>query len=275
MSLADSHMYTGDARKETAGWRRLLQSRELLLLWAGREVKVRYKQSVIGVAWAFLQPLSLMLMFSAVFSLVLRVPTGDIPYPLFSYTALLPWTFFATSVSMGVPSLVNNMNLVTKVSMPREILPMATVIAGLVDFLIASVVFAGMIAFYGVDLHWTALWAVPLLGIQILLMLGLVLGGAALNVLFRDIRFIVPLATQLWMYASPIIYPVELVPESLRTVYYLNPMTGLLEGYRRAILLGLQPDLRGVGLALVVSSAVFLLGLRTFRRLEPQFADLI
>lgn len=255
--------------------RELWAARELLFMWAMRDVKVRYKQSLVGIGWAVVQPLALMLMFTLVFSLIVRVPTGDIPYPLFSYTAVLPWTLLATSLSMGIPSLVNNMNLVTKVRMPREILPMATVLASLVDFAIASLIFVAMIVFYRVSLHWTVLWVFPLLAIQIILTIGVVLLGSSLNVLYRDIRFIVPLATQLWMYASPIIYPVELVPERLRSVYFLNPMAGLLEGYRKVILLGAQPELWTVGVAFVVAAAVFLLGYNVFKRLEPVFADVI
>lgn len=253
----------------------LLTYRELLFMWALREVKVRYKQSLVGIGWAVLQPLSLMLMFTLVFSFIVRVPTGDTPYPLFSYVAVLPWTFFTTSITTGVPSLVNNMNLVTKVRMPREILPLATVLASLVDFAIASLVFAGMIVFYRVSLHWTVLWVLPLLAIQIILTIGVVLLGSSLNVLYRDIRFIVPLATQLWMYASPIIYPIDLVPERLRPLYYLNPMAGIIEGYRLAILAGQPPNLPAMGLSLLVSIVIFVIGYRTFKRLEPVFADLI
>lgn len=253
----------------------LFRYRELLMMWTLRDVKVRYKQSIVGAGWALLQPLSLMLMFTLVFSVIVRVPTGDIPYPLFSYTAVLPWTFFANSIAMGVPSLVNNMNLVTKVRMPREILPVATVLASLVDFAIASLVFVGMIIFYQVNLYWTALWVFPLLAIQIILTIGVVLLGSSLNVIYRDIRFIVPLATQLWMYASPIIYPVDLVPERLRPIYYLNPMVGLIEGYRMAILEGLPPNFAATGMSLLISTVIFVLGYYTFKRLEPVFADLI
>jgi lipopolysaccharide transport system permease protein len=275
MVSTDDHTYTADSNTSTGSWRTLLCARELLLMWALRDVKVRYKQSAVGIGWALLQPLSLMLMFTLVFSVIVRIPTGEIPYPLFSFTAVLPWTFFATAIGMGVPSLVNNMNLVTKVRMPREILPLATVLASLVDFAIASVVFVGLLIAYRVSLHWTALWTVPLLVIQIILTIGVVLLGSSLNVLYRDIRFIVPLATQLWMYASPIIYPVDLIPESLRILYFLNPMVGILEGYRSAILHGLTPDLRSVGLALIVSTVILVIGYHTFKRLEPTFADLI
>jgi len=255
--------------------RRSYGYRELLLMWTLRDVKVRYKQSFVGIGWAVLQPLSLMLMFTLVFSLIVRVPTGDVPYPLFSYTAVLPWTFFATAISMGVPSLVSNMNLVTKVRMPREVLPVATVLASLVDFAIASLVFVGLLIFYRVSLHWTALWVLPLLVIQIVLTFGVVLLGSSLNVIYRDIRFLVPLGMQLWMYASPIIYPVDLVPERLQPFYFLNPMAGIIEGYRLALLEGLPPNLGAVGLSLVVSIIVLIFGYRTFKRLEPVFADLI
>lgn len=275
MESIESTIYLSDSGKPMNSWRELLRSRELLWMWTLRDIRVRYKQSIVGMGWAILQPLSLMLVFSVVFSLIIRVPTGDVPYPLFSYTAVLPWTLFSTSLGMGIPSLVNNMNLVTKVRMPREILPLATVLAGLVDFGIAALVFVGMVIYYRVQLHWTALWVLPLLGIQIILTLGLVLLGSALNVLYRDIRFIVPLATQLWMYASPIIYPVDLIPERLRPLYFLNPMAGLLEGYRAAVLRGEPPDAIALVLALTIALLVLALGYRTFKRLEPSFADLI
>jgi len=255
--------------------RELYRHRELLWMWTWREIRVRYKQSVLGVAWAVMQPLSLMLVFTVVFSFIVRIPTGDIPYPLFSYTAVLPWTFFASSVALGVPSLVNNMNLVTKVSMPREVLPIAAVLAGLLDFAVAALLFAGMLFVYRVTLHWTVLWAVPLLGIQLILSLAVVLWGSALNVLYRDIRFIVPLATQLWMYATPIIYPVDLIPERFRFVYYLNPMAAVIDGYRKAILSGSPPDSLSVGVALVVSVVLLVLAYKNFKRLEPEFADII
>ncbi len=255
--------------------RRLYGNRELLWLWTWRDIRVRYKQSVLGVAWAVLQPLSLMLVFTVVFSVILRVPTGDIPYPLFSYTAVLPWTFFASSIALGIPSLVNNMTLVTKVRMPREILPVAAVLAGLVDFAVAAVLYAGMLIAYRVTITWTVLWIFPLLGIQIMLSLAVVLLGSALNVLYRDIRFIVPLLTQVWMYATPIIYPVDLIPERLRFVYYLNPMASVIDGYRKSILDGMPPDMLGIGLAFVVSLFLLVLAYRTFKTLERVFADII
>lgn len=248
---------------------------ELLWLWTGREIRIRYKQSLLGIAWALLQPFSLMLVFTVVFSLIVRIPTGDIPYPLFSYSAVLPWSFFSSSIAQGVPSLVNNMNLITKVKLPREILPLGAVLASLFDFAVAALLFGGMLLFYRSPLTWTAVWVAPLLVTQIILSLAVVLFGAGLNVLYRDIRFLVPLATQLWMYATPIIYPVELVPEYLRPLYYLNPMAVVITGYRKALLEGRSPDIGLVLMALVVSSILLGIAYFVFKRLEPAFADLI
>lgn len=254
---------------------RLYDGRELLLLWTWRDVRVRYKQSLLGVAWTVIQPLSLMLVFTVIFSWIVRIPTGDIPYPLFAYTALLPWTFFSSSVTFGVSSLVNNINLVTKVSMPREVLPIAAVLAGLLDFGIATLLLILLLLLYRVAIHWTVIWVFPLLVIQVLLTLGLVLLGSAVNVLYRDVRFVVPLAMQLWMYATPIIYPIDVVPEGLRWLYYLNPMAAVIDGYRMAILEAVSPDALAVGLASFTSIVVLFVGYMVFKRLEPSYADVI
>lgn len=254
---------------------RLFRSRELLLVWTWREIRVRYKQSVLGALWAVLQPFCLMLILTVVFSMIVRIPTGDVPYPLFSYAAVLPWSFFAASITLGVPSLTNSMNMVTKVSMPKEILPVATVLAGLVDFGVAAILFVGMLLYYRVTVHLTVLWILPLLAVQVILTIGVVLLGSALNVLYRDIRFMVPLGVMLWMYATPIIYPVELIPEHLRFIYYLNPMAPVIDGYRKAILDGSSPDLPALAGACIF--AILLLGISyaVFKRLEPTFADVI
>jgi lipopolysaccharide transport system permease protein len=216
-----------------------------------------------------------MLAFTLVFSTILDVPTGDVPYPLFSYTALVPWTFFATSISMGTPSLVNNMNLITKVRMPREILPIATVLAGFLDFAIAAVLLVGMMLIYQVEVSWTLLWVLPLLLVQLVLTFAVVLTASSLNVLYRDIRFLVPLGTQLWMYASPIIYGLDLIPPGLRPVYYLNPMTAIIDGYRRVLLTGRPPDLVAFSIAAAVSTGLLVAACMLFKKLEPTFADII
>jgi lipopolysaccharide transport system permease protein len=253
----------------------LVRYRYLLWMWTVREIKVRYKQSLMGGAWAILQPLSLMAIFTVVFSLFARVPTEGVPYPLFSYTALLPWTFLATSISFAVPSLVNNMNLVTKAHFPREILPIAVVSAAFVDFLVASSLFVLMMAFYRVPLHWAVAWVPLLVLIQVVLILGVSLLGAAINVFFRDVRFIVPLGIQLWLYASPVIYPLSLVPPRYQTLYMLNPMAGIITSFRRVVLHGLQPEPRPLGIAVVLSVSLFVAAYWLFKKVEKQFADII
>lgn len=249
--------------------------RELLWMWTWRNVKVRYKQSLLGGGWAILQPLSLMVLFSIVFTYFVRIPTDGVPYPIFSYIALLPWSFLVASISFGVPSLVQNLNLVTKIYFPREILPAAVIVASLIDFLMASLVLIGMMIFYQIQPSITLLVVPLLLGIQILLLLGIVLFAAAMNVFYRDIGFVVPLAIQLWMYATPVIYPAKAVPERFRDLYMLNPMAILIEAFRAVALQGIWPHWGYLGLAFGISTIVFLSGYFYFKRVEWQFADII
>jgi len=255
----------------------LFQFRELIGMWAFREIRVRYKQSLLGAVWAVLQPLTLMLMFTFVFSKIARLET-DVPYPIFSYTALLPWTLFATSISFGVNSLINNMNLVTKTYFPREVLPLGVIGAALFDYLIASSIFVFLLIYYQVPVTIYFLWIPVFLIIQIFLMLGIILIGSALTVFYRDVRFVVPLGIQLWMYATPIIYPLDLVEKAVpqfRTLYTLNPMVGIVESYRNVILRGLPPNFNDLGLAALVSFVLFIGGYIMFKRLEVLFNDLI
>ena len=255
----------------------LFQFRELIGMWAFREIRVRYKQSLLGAAWAVLQPLALMLMFTFVFSKIARIST-DQPYPIFSYTALLPWTLFATSISFGVNSLINNMNLVTKTYFPREVLPLGVIGAALFDFLIASSIFVLLMIYYKVPVTIHFLWIPVFLIIQIFLMLGIILIGSALTVFYRDVRFIVPLGLQLWMYATPIIYPIKMVEDNLpqfRTLYALNPMVGIVNSYRAVILEGVPPNLTDLGIAAAVSVILFIVAYIIFKRLEVLFNDLI
>jgi lipopolysaccharide transport system permease protein len=256
--------------------RNLYQYRDLLWLWTMREVKVRYKQSLLGVAWAVLQPLALTVVFTLVFSRLVRVDTAGVPYPIFAYTALVPWTLLATSLSFGIPSLVNNLNLVTKIYFPREILPLASIGAALLDFAVAALIFVGMLLVYRVGPSLYVLWVIPLLVIQVVLMAGVVLLGSAVIVFFRDMRFVVPLVTQVWMYATPIIYPSELVPERLQPFYFaLNPMAGIIDGYRRILVMAQAPRVPFVGMAALISVLMLLVGYAVFKRTEPLFADLI
>jgi len=255
----------------------LYQFRELIGMWAFREIRVRYKQSVLGAAWAVLQPLTMMLMFTFIFSRIARIQT-DQPYPIFSYTAVLPWTLFATSISFGVNSLINNMNLVTKTYFPREVLPIGVIGAALFDFLIGSSIFVLLMIYYQVQVTIYFLWIPVFLIIQIFLMLGIILIGSALTVFYRDIRFVVPLGLQLWMYATPIIYPITLVDENMpqiRTLYALNPMVGIVNSYRDVILNGVPPNYGDLGLAAAVSITLFIVAYIMFKRLEVLFNDLI
>jgi len=258
-----------------ANLRTLWAFREFLWMWSLREIKIRYKQSFLGAAWAILQPLALMVVFTIVFSVFARVPTDGLPYPVFSYIALLPWTFFSASISFAIPSLVNNMNLVTKIYFPREVLPIAAVVAAFLDFLIAAVVFVGLLIFYKVPLQSTMLWIPFLLALQIVLTLGVVLPASALVVWYRDIRFVVPLGLQLWMYASPVIYPASLVPERWRSLYMLNPMAVLIDSYRRVVLYGESPSLVYLGVSVAIALVLLLAGYAYFKRSEVLFADVI
>jgi lipopolysaccharide transport system permease protein len=255
--------------------RMLRQQHELLLTWTLREVKVRYKQSLLGAAWALLQPLALMLVFSVVFSVLVRVPSDGVPYPIFSYTAVLAWTFLASSVSFAVPSLVSNFNLVTKIYFPREILPIASVGAALVDFLVASIILLPALVWFRIPLTPMLAWVPVLIVLQVVLTLGVVLPASAVNVFYRDVRFVVPLVTQVWLYATPVIYPTSLVPESLRFLYMLNPMVGIIDSYRRVVLLGQAPDLAYLSTSATISFGLAIAGYRLFKRSESAFADLI
>ena len=253
----------------------LFNARELLYSWTFREFRVRYSQSVMGAAWAILQPLVLMIIFSFVFSFVLKIDTGGIPYPVFSYVGTLPWTLFATSITFAVPSLVSNMNLVSKIYFPREVLPISSILVGLVDFAIASVLLIPMLLIFRIPITWTVLLVPLILLIQTILTLGISLYASAVNVFYRDVRFVVPLALQVWMYLSPVIYPASNVPEQWRTLYYLNPMAAIIDSYRRVLLMGQLPDWPYLGLSTVVSLIMLIFGYRYFKNAERQFADLI
>jgi lipopolysaccharide transport system permease protein len=253
----------------------LLNFRELLFSWTARELRLRYKQSLLGGLWAILQPLVLMALFVLVFSVFIRVPTDGIPAPIFSYTALLPWIYFSTSLSFGVPSLVSNMNLVTKIYFPREILPFASVGAAFVDFSIASCVLVILMLAYRIPFQITLLWVPLLVLVQTVFTIGVTLFASMMNAFYRDVRFIVPLVIQVWMYATPIIYPLSAVPERFRPLYLLNPMAGLIDSYRRAIVQGMPPDPLSLGIASAVALIVFVSGYYYFKRYEGILPDVI
>lgn len=249
--------------------------RELLYFLVWRDLKVRYKQTVLGAAWAIIQPLMTMVVFSLFFGRLAKVPSDGIPYPIFSYAALVPWTFFANGLTQAANSLVTSANLLRKVYFPRLTIPVASVLSGVVDFALAFAVLLGMMAYYGVAPTTQVLWLPLLLLLALVAALGVGLWLAALNVQYRDVRYVVPFLTQFWLFATPIAYPSTLLSEPWRTVYGLNPMVGVVEGFRWALLgTDTQP-----GAVIAASSAAALLvlvsGAIYFRRMERTFADVV
>lgn len=248
--------------------------RELLYLLIWRELKARYKQTVMGVAWVIMQPLMTTIIFTIFFSKLARIESDGIPYPIFAYAGLLPWSFFASSVTNSSSSLVANAPLITKVYFPRLILPGATIGARLVDFAVAFVLLIGMMIYYDVALTPNILMLFPLIVLVTLLALGVGMWMAALNVRYRDVGVALPVALQLWMFASPILYPLSLVPEKYRAVYMLNPMVGITEGFRSA-LFGLAFNRRALLFSVVVMLVLLVYSAYVFRRMEKSFADLV
>ncbi|GAB4544519.1 MAG: ABC transporter permease [Anaerolineae bacterium] len=253
----------------------LAQAKDLLWEWTGRNVRARYQQSALGWLWAVIQPAAQVGIFAIIFTLVVPVNTGETPYVLFSYVAMVPWTLLATSLPDMSNSLVDNMILVTKIYFPREVLPMAAMLARLMDFGVAAVLVVFLMLYYQTPpfpLGW--LFLPVILAVELVLILGLGLACAALNVFFRDVRSLLVLGLQVWFYASPIIYPVSLVPSWLRPIYFLNPMAGVISAYRDVLLEGQLPG-PYLGIAALISLVVFLSGYWFFKRVEFQFADIV
>jgi lipopolysaccharide transport system permease protein len=251
------------------------QHRELTRSFAMRDIKARYKQTALGAAWAILQPFSLMVVFTLVFAHFVQVPTNGVPYPIFSYSGLIFWTFFATSISQGTAAIVANANLVRKIYFPRETLLISIILSAAVDLGIAAVIFGVMLAYYKIAVSWAILWVPVLLVVQALFALSVVCITAALNVGLRDVGHAIPLMLQLWMFATPVAYPLDIVPAALRPLYELNPMTSIIEGYRRAILQGVRPDLPDLAIAVVITVVLLAIGYTYFKRSEATFADVI
>jgi homopolymeric O-antigen transport system permease protein len=249
--------------------------RELLFFLTWRDIKIRYKQTLLGAAWAIIQPFFTMVVFSIFFGRLAGVPSDNLPYPLFSYAALVPWTFFAYSLNQSANSLVGNANLIQKVYFPRLVIPVSSVLSGAVDFFLAFVVLLGMMMFYGFWPGPKIIWLLPLLLLILVTALGPGLWLAALNVEYRDVRYTLPFLTQFWLFATPIAYPSSLLPEPWRTLYGLNPMAGVVEGFRWILLdTPTAPGPMIVASALV-SLALLVGGAFYFRRMERTFADLI
>ncbi len=253
----------------------LWQARELLYFLIWRDVKVRYKQTVLGAAWAILQPFLTMLIFSLFFGRLAKMPSDGMPYPIFSFAALVPWTFFAQGLSQGANSLVAYPDLIKKVYFPRMAIPIAKVVSGTVDFALAFITLLGMMLYYGVTPTANVVWLPLFLALALVTALGVTFWFAAMNVEFRDVRYITPFLIQLWLFATPIVYPSSLVPERWRSLYGINPMAGVVEGFRWA-LLGTET---APGPMIVVSClaalAILVSGAFYFRRMEKNFADVL
>ncbi|HEY9709638.1 MAG TPA: ABC transporter permease [Oculatellaceae cyanobacterium] len=252
----------------------LWQYRELLFFLVWRDIKVRYKQSVLGIIWIMIQPLVTMVVFTALFNQILGIGSdSEIPYPIFAYAALLPWTYFAGTLSRGTTSLVNDRNLISKVYFPRLVMPFSNVLAGLVDFSIAFVVFLGMMAFYNITPTLSILFLPLALLSAVITALGIVLWVSALNLQYRDFQYITPFLIQIWMYATPIIYPASRIPEKWQWLYNLNPMVGVVESFRWILLSDGSPTINWV--SVILSLVLLVSGVIYFRQTERIFADVI
>ena len=255
--------------------RELWQHRELLYFLVWREIKVRYKQTAIGVAWAVLQPFMMMVIFAVIFGHFARIPSDGFPYPLFAYTALIPWIYFSQAVTRSAYSLVGDASLLQKVYFPRLILPLAAVIVPLIDFFCSFLVLLGMLFWYGItpSFAWLSLPLFLVMAFMTAFVVGLWL--APLNVRYRDVNVAVPVLIQLWMYASPIVYPTSMVPEKWRLLYSLNPMVGVINGFRWALLGDAVVNWWPILVSVLTIALVSLVGIIIFRRAEPYLADII
>ncbi|PYP75193.1 MAG: phosphate ABC transporter permease [Gemmatimonadetes bacterium] len=253
----------------------LWTQRELVYFLTWRDVKVRYKQTLFGVAWAILQPLLTMLVFSLFFGRLAKVPSQGVPYPLFALAALVPWTFFANGLTQSANSVVLSQNLITKVYFPRLAIPLATVLAGALDFVLAFVLLLVFLIAYGIAPKASWIGIVPFSLLAFAATLGVGLWLAALNVLYRDVRYAVPFLAQLWLFATPIAYPSSLLGEPWRTVYALNPMVAVVDGFRWALLGTPAPSSASVAVSCAVTLVLLVTGSLFFRRTEQSFADVV
>jgi lipopolysaccharide transport system permease protein len=266
--------------KPTKGWislriDELWQYRELLYFLAWRDIKVRYKQTALGAAWAIIQPFFTMVVFSIFFGRLAKVPSDGIPYPIFAYAALVPWSFFSNGLNQSANSLVGNANLIKKVYFPRLVVPIASVISGVFDFILAFLVLLGLMLYYGIFPTLNIVWLPFLLLLTLITSLGVGLWLSALNVQFRDVRYTVPFLTQFWLFATPIAYPSSLLSEPWRTLYGINPMVGVVEGFRWALLGTDTAPGPIIIVSTIVALALLVGGAFWFRKMEKTFADVV
>ena len=256
-------------------FRGLWQYRDLFYTLSLHRIKVRYKQSALGLAWAILQPLSLMLIYTVIFSVIAKVPSENVPYAVFAFAALLPWTFFSSTLTNATQGLVSHSQLVTKVYFAREILPLTYVSAALFDFAVASTFLLALFVYYGVRLTLYAFWAIPILVLLTMLATAFSLVFSVIQVRFRDVGVAMPLLLQIWMFASPVVYPLSAVPVRFRGWYALNPLVGVIENFRRVVLQGVPPDYYSLSIAAVIAVVVLPVAYLYFKKVEATMADII
>jgi len=262
------------------GWftfnlRELWESRELVYFFVWRDIKIRYKQTAIGAAWAVLQPFLTMLVFSLFFGKLAHIPSEGLPYPIFYYCALLPWMYFAASLQNATNTIVENQRLITKVYFPRLALPLSSVLAGLVDFGVSFLMFIAMMVYFGTRPSAAILWLPAFLLLALLTALGVGLWLSALNAVYRDVRYVVPFMIQFWMFASPVVYPSSLVPEKWRWLYGLNPIAGVIEGFRWSLAGQQRPPGGLLFASAIVVILVLVTGLAFFQKMESTIADVV
>lgn len=257
------------------GFRELWDYRELLYFLTWRDVKVRYKQTALGAAWAIIQPLFMMLVFSLFFGRLAKIPSDGIPYPIFTFCALLPWQLFAHALTESSNSLVANERLITKVYFPRLVVPIAAVLGGLVDFAVAFAILLLMMLYYGIVPSWAIVTLPGFILLAVMTALGVGLWLSALNVKYRDVRYTINFLIQFWLFATPVAYPSSIVPQKWRALYGLNPMAGVVEGFRWALLGKQEAPGAMLWVSVAVVIAILVGGLYYFRRMEQQFADVV
>ncbi|TFG65683.1 MAG: ABC transporter permease [Gemmatimonadales bacterium] len=255
-------------------WQELWAYRELLFFLAWRDILIRYKQAVFGVLWALIQPLIKVVVFSLIFGRFAKIDSEGFPYPVFVFAGLLPWQFFSESLGHSSGSVLGSSGLITKVYFPRLIIPLSSIGAALLDFAISFVLLVGMMFYYGVAPTAGLLMMGPLILMTVLVSLGVGILLSALTVSYRDFRYVIPFMMQIWMFLTPVVYPARFIPETWRWLLFLNPMSGVVDGYRSAIL-GKSFDWPNLGLSLVMGVAIFLLGVLYFRKTESHFADIV
>jgi len=249
--------------------------RELIELLTDREIKIRYKQSALGILWALLQPVIMVVLFTAIFTKIVKMPTGNIPYPIFFLAGLIPWTFFANSISAAIPSIVSNGDLVRKIYFPRVIFPLVSILACFFDFLISFILLVVLMVYFKIQITGWILLLPFICLVQLVFTIAVSLLFSSLNVFYRDVKNALTNIVQIWMFATPVIYPLETIRPHFRNILILNPMSGLIDSYRCVLIQGVAPNWFYLSVSITISLIIFLIAYIIFKRLEPNFSDSI